>query len=182
MNSKSEAMVRLQAASPFKASDPLATISPEELDALRASISTTPLDPRPKRRWASLSVPKRTAVIALVAGVMGVGGGLAAAASHSTSSLPSSTTKPLYSEAARKVIDANLRKLATCMHAHGFPTFPEPKPDYGNGKVPVFQIGGANGGNFDPTSPQARSALSACSVGMQRVPGNLGAKAFPRAP
>lgn len=133
-----------------------------------------------------------------IVGVVGTGEGLAAAASLSTPSSPPITrpplyssseaqrlfTKPLYSEAQRKVIVANLRKLASCMRSHGFPTFPEPKPNYGNGKVPDFQIGGGpNGGNLDPTTPQFRATLNACSGnGAQTVPGNLGAKVSPNAP
>jgi hypothetical protein len=188
-----EAMDRLRDASPFKTSDSSVTISHEELDALQASIPMAPGDPPRKRRWASLSIPKRTAIIAVVVGVVGTGGGLAAAASLSTPSSPpvsnpplyaiAPISKPLYSEPQRKVIVANLRKLASCMRSHGFPTFPEPKPNYGNGKVPDFQMGGGpNGGNLDITTPRFRTALNGCSVGMQKVPGNLGAKAFPTTP
>ena len=121
-----------------------------------------------------------------ITGVVGTGGDMAAASSSTSSGPPISSrppiTKPLYPQTQRKVIEANLRKLATCMRSRGFRSFPEPKQNYGNGKVPIFQIGGANGGNFDPTSPQAQSALNACSVGAQKVPGNLGDKAFPPTP
>lgn len=182
----SNAMDRLRSASPFIESDASPAISQEDLDALRMSIPMTPNDPRPRRRWASLSIPKRSAIIAVVVGVVGTGGSLAAAVSTSSKPPISSgppLSKPLYSEAQREVIVANLHKLASCMRSHGFPTFPEPNPNYGNGKVPVFQMGaGSSGGNFDPSSPKARAALNDCSIGAQEVPGGLGAKASPKTP
>jgi hypothetical protein len=178
MSSKtSEAMVRLHDASPFEMSDIAASLPPAELDVLYASIPRSPRAPQ-KRRWASLSVPRRTAIVALLVGVVGAGGGLAAAASLSTSSKPH-FLEPTYSQAQRRAIYANELKLATCMHSHGYPTFPTPNPHLGNGKTPVLTIGGPNGGNIDVLSPGVQAALKECSGGMQKVPGNLGAKAFP---
>lgn len=180
MNSKTtEAMIRLRSASPIPASGLADSMTQGELDELRASVPVSPFAVPKKRRWASLSAPRRTAIVALVVGLVGAGGGLAAATSHSTPTPRGSVFQPFYPEAQRKVIYANLLKLATCMHAHGYPTFPDPQPNYGNGKVPAFMMGGPSGGNIDVLSPGVQAALKECSVGMQKVPGNLRAKAFP---
>jgi hypothetical protein len=78
--------------------------------------------------------------------------------------------KPLLPADQRQVIYSNQTKMAKCMQANGFPTYPEPNPSFGDGKTPPEVIGGAQGGNIDITSPAFQSASRTCSAGLPPVP------------
>jgi hypothetical protein len=113
-----------------------------------------------------------------VVAVLAAGGGIAAsAASGGAPSSSTSTTEstivtslgptppaPTYTQAQRQVIYQNQLKLAACMQANGYPTFPDPNPNFGNGATQPLDIGGPNGGNIDVASQQYQSALQACTT------------------
>lgn len=87
-------------------------------------------------------------------------------------SAQSQTVKPTYSASQRATIYANQLKLANCMRADGYSTFPMPNPNFGDGQTPPLIIGGPEGGNIDVSSSAVQSAMAACSIGMPAVPGS----------
>jgi hypothetical protein len=72
--------------------------------------------------------------------------------------------EPHPSAAQQRQDYAKALRFAQCMRAHGVPTFPDPQPP-GSGpqtRSSSHKGAGGNGSQFDPNSPQFKTAMQAC--------------------